>query len=141
MADNHSLKNLSPAELRILAERVTKEIKKRGSAKLDTARRQVEKIAREAGIDLSDLIPQKPHRATSSPKPSTAKGRRRAKRALYRNPANEAQTWSGHGRRPQWMLDHLEKGGKQDDLKIGAQRETPAQENPGQADAGNPTEA
>ncbi|WP_130470909.1 H-NS family nucleoid-associated regulatory protein [Candidatus Magnetaquicoccus inordinatus] len=29
----------------------------------------------------------------------------------YRNPADNTQTWSGRGRRPQWVVNYLSQGG------------------------------
>lgn len=36
----------------------------------------------------------------------------------YCNPSNPKQTWSGKGRKPLWVMDHLQQGGKIEDLEI-----------------------
>jgi DNA-binding protein H-NS len=36
----------------------------------------------------------------------------------YVNPHNPEQTWTGHGRQPQWVKDHLAAGGSLQDLLI-----------------------
>ena len=36
----------------------------------------------------------------------------------YRNPSNPAETWSGRGRRPAWVVAELNSGKKLDDLAI-----------------------
>jgi DNA-binding protein H-NS len=36
----------------------------------------------------------------------------------YRNPANSQQQWTGHGRKPAWVVSHVEAGGKIEDLAI-----------------------
>ena len=36
----------------------------------------------------------------------------------YRNPQDAKKTWSGQGRKPNWVLEYLEKGGKLEKLKI-----------------------
>ena len=36
----------------------------------------------------------------------------------YRNPQNSKQTWSGKGRKPGWVVSHIEGGGKLDALAI-----------------------
>lgn len=36
----------------------------------------------------------------------------------YRNPQNAKQTWSGKGRKPGWVVSHLEEGGKLEVLEI-----------------------
>ncbi|MBF0585283.1 MAG: H-NS histone family protein [Magnetococcales bacterium] len=38
--------------------------------------------------------------------------------AKYQNPADAKRTWSGKGRRPDWVLAHLEAGGQLEELKI-----------------------
>jgi DNA-binding protein H-NS len=38
--------------------------------------------------------------------------------AKYAHPDNRSLTWSGRGRNPAWMTDHIRKGGKKDDLLI-----------------------
>jgi DNA-binding protein H-NS len=36
----------------------------------------------------------------------------------YRNPADVKRTWSGKGRKPLWVLSHLEAGGQLEELAI-----------------------
>lgn len=38
--------------------------------------------------------------------------------AKYRNPADSTKTWPGKGRKPGWVVSHLEGGGKLEDLEI-----------------------
>lgn len=40
------------------------------------------------------------------------------KEPKYVNPHNPEQTWTGHGRQPQWVKDHLAAGGSLQDLLI-----------------------
>ena len=35
----------------------------------------------------------------------------------YRNPGNHKQTWTGQGRRPGWVLAHLNGGGQMEELE------------------------
>ena len=37
---------------------------------------------------------------------------------MFRNPENPQETWSGRGRRPAWLIQQLEAGKSQDDLRI-----------------------
>ena len=50
-----------------------------------------------------------PAKNSTGKKPGTPK---------YANPADQSQTWSGKGRKPTWAKEHVEKGGKLDDLLI-----------------------
>lgn len=36
----------------------------------------------------------------------------------YRNPHNYKETWTGRGLKPSWVQDHLNSGGKKEELKI-----------------------
>lgn len=36
----------------------------------------------------------------------------------YRDPKNAANTWSGRGRKPQWVVAHLDAGGSMESLAI-----------------------
>lgn len=38
--------------------------------------------------------------------------------AKYANPENRADTWTGRGRKPNWLLERLKKGAKLSDFEI-----------------------
>ncbi len=49
----------------------------------------------------------------------TARGRGRSKSAAkYANPENKSETWTGRGRKPNWLVARLKKGAKMDDFAI-----------------------
>ncbi len=80
-----------------------KDVEKALVAAEDRSRREAlaaaKKAANDFGFSLDELI---------SPGDT---GKKRSKNpAKYRNPENPAQTWSGLGRKPQWIHDALEKG-------------------------------
>jgi DNA-binding protein H-NS len=63
--------------------------------------------AKEFGFKLEELIDEassKSRRATSAPK--------------YRHPENPEVTWTGRGRRPDWIREALESGKSLDDFAI-----------------------
>jgi DNA-binding protein H-NS len=37
----------------------------------------------------------------------------------YRNPDDPGQTWTGRGRKPNWLVAELEAGRDQEDFRIG----------------------
>ncbi len=48
-----------------------------------------------------------------------ARGRGRSKSAAkYANPDNKSETWTGRGRKPNWLVARLKKGAKMDDFAI-----------------------
>lgn len=66
-----------------------------------------EKAAAEFGFSLAELSPE------------AKKGGKTGKAAAkYRNPANPEQTWSGRGRKPQWIHEALTSGADISDLEI-----------------------
>ena len=68
---------------------------------------ELRKQALELGISASDLFG------------AAAKGGSKAKAApKYAHPENPALTWSGRGKHPQWMAEHLANGGEKEDLLI-----------------------
>ncbi|SMC30019.1 DNA-binding protein H-NS [Andreprevotia lacus DSM 23236] len=67
-------------------------------------------LAREKGFSLRELLgePEKPAKQKTKIKGV----------ARYSNPQDRNQTWTGHGRKPQWVVDFLSAGGLLDQLKI-----------------------
>ena len=48
----------------------------------------------------------------------TTKGRRSKSSAKYVNPDDHSQTWTGRGRKPNWLVARLKKGAKQENFAI-----------------------
>lgn len=115
---------LTSAELSRLAKSIEKEIAKRTDVTKNTVLKAVAKLAKEAGLEISDLLEAKPA-AKRGRKPASVPGdaqpveKKAKKRAKYQNPADPKQRWSGHGRRPAWVLAHQAGGGNVEDLRIG----------------------
>lgn len=98
-------------ELRDLRKRLDRAIASYETRKRQEALSALEEAAKEHGFKLADLV--------SNGKPG--KGRKSGAEASsdparYVNPENPEQTWSGRGRRPQWVRDALEAGRTLDDL-------------------------
>lgn len=120
------LKTLSLGDLRRLARDIEREIAKRTESTTSRVLREATKLARAAGLELSDLfaLAAKPARAK---KPAAAplaaeRAPKRKIRAKYANPADSTQKWTGRGRKPRWVEAHLAAGGNIEDLSIRAQR-------------------
>lgn len=109
------LDGLSIQALETLIENARQTIQARlaQQEKLAGARAEIERIAREAGVAVSDLLgqPAKVGNAKSA-------GSRKPVAAKYRNPADPTQTWSGRGKRPRWLADALEAGATLDSFLI-----------------------
>ena len=61
-------------------------------------------IASEAGYSLEELAKTKTKKKPNSP--------------LYQNPDDKKETWSGRGRKPNWLVTQLEAGKNLEDFKI-----------------------
>jgi DNA-binding protein H-NS len=108
------LSSYNLSELKGLQSDIEKAITERGQQEVKKAREQITAIAQELGLSVEDLL------AGSGGKPSRkAKGGAGVKvDAQYQNPADSSQVWSGRGRKPQWVVNTIENGGKLEDLKI-----------------------
>lgn len=97
--------NMSLDDLRALKARVDRAIASFDARRRKEALAAAERAARELGFNLSDLTGASRGRRSGSERPPK-----------YINPQDATQTWSGRGRRPGWVVEHLEAGRNLDDL-------------------------
>ena len=71
---------------------------------------QLEAAAKQLGLRKEDLAARYGSRR---PRPG-----HNGALAQYRDPINPAQTWTGKGRKPQWVQDYLAAGKSLQDLEI-----------------------
>ncbi len=102
-----NLEKMTRKELQELGAQVEKALKGAETRERKEAWKAAEKAAAEYGFSLSDL---------SADSPRSAKGTKA--KAKYRNPAEPTQTWTGRGRKPQWIHDALKAGADISDLEI-----------------------
>ncbi|WP_170414992.1 H-NS histone family protein [Ruegeria atlantica] len=100
-----NLEKMSRKELLELRDKVEKALIDAEKRERKEALKAAEKAAAEFGFSLSELAKDN----SSSGKTTKAK---------YRNPADPKQTWSGRGRKPQWIHDALKSGADISDLEI-----------------------
>jgi DNA-binding protein H-NS len=104
------ISSLSLAELKKLEAQAIQEIKSRKKDEMEKARAEMLAIAQRVGVPLTELIAGVPKNA--------AKGEKKIVAALYRNPANQNQEWSGRGRQPLWVKAWLEMHQTLDGVRI-----------------------
>ena len=99
------LNNMSKEELKTLIKDAEKALKTIETRRLAEAKKAAESAAKEYGFSLDELLgtPQKKG-SKSDPK--------------YKNPADASQTWTGKGRKPNWVNEALAAGKTMEDLKI-----------------------
>ncbi|MEM7088467.1 MAG: H-NS histone family protein [Pseudomonadota bacterium] len=101
------LGKMSRAELLELRDGIEKALVKAEKRERQDALTAAEKAAADFGFSLSELTADVGRGAkTSKSKPK------------YRNPAAPDQTWTGRGRKPQWVHDALQAGADISDLEI-----------------------
>ncbi|MEY8841339.1 H-NS family nucleoid-associated regulatory protein [Cribrihabitans sp. XS_ASV171] len=101
------LNKMSRKELVDLRSRLDTAIRNAEKRERQEALAAAEKAAAEYGFSLSDLSAE----SRASTKGSKA-------RPKYRNPDNPEQTWTGRGRKPQWIHDALARGADISELEI-----------------------
>ena len=125
MSDNYS--SLSLDKLRKEKAKIEKAISLKEAKDKKEAMAKVVAIARDSGIDLADLVAsstRKPRASSAAAKAPVVRINKKAtaKRGKvapkYRNPADAEQTWTGRGKQPVWVREHLENGGTLDSITI-----------------------
>lgn len=103
---NIDLNSLSLKELKDLRSQIEKAVAGYEDRRKRNALAELEEKAKAMGFSLAEL--------TGAPAPR----KRSPSIAKYANPANQAETWSGRGRKPRWFSDELAKGKRPEDLGI-----------------------
>ena len=99
-----NLDDYSKDELKKLKGDVDKALKTIDQRRKAEAKRAAETAAKEYGFSLDDLVVDGGKGSKGLPK--------------YKNPLDPSQTWTGRGRKPNWVISALENGQTLDDLKI-----------------------
>lgn len=96
-----SLRDLNDLEAKLAKAKAAA----REKAKADV-KDKIDRILESSGFSLGDVY-------------GIARGRGRGKSAAkFVNPDNRSETWTGRGRKPNWLVAKLKKGAKQDDFAI-----------------------
>ena len=103
------IKTMTRKELEKLKGQIEKQLEKLEVQDKKAAREAAEKAAKAHGFSLNELTEGKPAPKTRA-KRGTAKSAKSVNPPKYRNPANPSQTWTGKGRRPEWIKAAQEKG-------------------------------
>ncbi|MDU8909864.1 H-NS histone family protein [Aestuariicoccus sp. MJ-SS9] len=103
---NIDLDALSEKELKKLRGDVDKALKTLDARRLAEAKRAAEHAAKEYGFSLDELLGSG----------GGAKGSKGMPK--YANPADPTQTWTGRGRKPNWVIEALNSGKSMDDMAI-----------------------
>ena len=104
------ISNLLVEELRKLTAEAEALIESKKDEAVEEAYNQIIKIAESAGMTLEQFIEYGSHKRK--------KTTRKAVEPRYRNKSNSAETWTGRGKQPRWLVAELDKGAKLEDFLI-----------------------
>jgi DNA-binding protein H-NS len=105
MAKINGLEKMSYVELVNLQKRVEEAISEKRAADAQNTKDQLRQMAEKAGFNINELFGRR-----GGPKGSGV--------AKYRNPKDTSQTWTGRGRKPNWLVDAVKKGAKIESFAI-----------------------
>lgn len=99
------LEDLSKEELEQVIRDAKKLVANYEKRRRTEARKAAEAAAREYGMSLTDVL--------DSPKASRAPAT-----IKFRNPDNPDETWTGRGRKPNWLVRALDSGHSIEEFRI-----------------------
>ena len=105
MATINGLDKMSYAELLKLQARIEAAVAEKRVEDAATTKEQLRQMAEKAGFDIKELFGRR----------GSSKGSGVAK---YRNPKDSSQTWTGRGRKPNWLVDAVKRGAKIESFAI-----------------------
>lgn len=100
MAKTFDLDKLTYAELKDLRDRVDEAMVDAKASEKRSIRAKMEALAAESGFTVAELLGGG-RRGAAKGTPAIVK---------YRNPKDPTQTWSGRGRKPNWLVEVEAKG-------------------------------
>src|SRR5471030_2397344 len=102
-----ALKQLSVAELNEVQKQISIEVAQRQTAGRTRLRQEFAQMAANSGLTLEEVLGG-----------GTSKKVRSESVAKYANPTNAAETWTGRGRKPSWLIAYVANGGTLESLAI-----------------------
>ena len=105
MARMPALDKLTVAQLLDLQKRVEAALVERKAEEARDVKEKLQALAEKSGFSLAVLFGSK-------------RGKRGPAAIKYRNPKDPSQTWTGRGRKPNWLVAALKKGAKLDSFSV-----------------------
>lgn len=102
------ISTLSLVQLKELQQQIPAEIKRREKEEKVKLLDELQSLAIARGFSLEQLLKSDAGEVKT----------KKTVKAKYRNPLNAEQTWTGRGRKPQWVLDQLAQGKTIESLAI-----------------------
>ena len=106
MAKITGIEKASYKELVEARDAIDEALAKRKDEERSEVKRKIAELATESGFELTELFGGK------------RGGKRAASGAKYRNPKDASQTWTGRGRKPNWLVEALGQGAKIESFEV-----------------------
>ncbi len=92
-----------------LEEELQGAIKQRKTTEAREVREEIAELAKRRGFNLDEVFGKRLQ---------PAGGYKQTMSVKYRNPDNDRETWTGRGRKPNWLMTKIDRGAKVDDFRI-----------------------
>jgi DNA-binding protein H-NS len=109
-SSNIDLSKLSIPELQALAQDIETEIVTRRESERQRVLDQMRELAGSIGLSLEEMLGSQERGARAAAKAKVA--------AKYRHPDDPSLTWSGRGKRPNWVKEWTTSGKAIEDLAV-----------------------
>ena len=110
------LKTMSRRELEALRGRIDKQLERLKNSDMKKAMEAAEAAAKQHGFSLKQLAAAAPAKAAKASK--AKKSPKVVSAPRYCNPEDPSTTWTGRGRRPEWIKAGLAAGKSLEDFAI-----------------------
>lgn len=119
------ISELTVSELENLVKQCNSQIEARKKSKRKELAKTFRQLARTEGLEVKEILEETAPGATRKRRATKASGKKAGRKKArgkvapkYRNPNNAAETWTGRGRKPLWVVAALESGKQLQDLAI-----------------------
>lgn len=119
MIDKSELRKMSRKELEKLSSDVQKALTSAKAKDHREAKKAASKAAAEFGFSLGEIA--EPASLPPGKAKKKAKTAEKPSKPAFANPANNAQTWTGKGRQPNWYRDQIAAGTAPEAMRIANQ--------------------
>jgi DNA-binding protein H-NS len=106
MAKITGIEKASYRELVEARDAIEVALTKRKDEERAEVKRRVAELANESGFEITELFGGK------------RGGRKATPSAKYRNPKDPSQTWTGRGRKPNWLVEAVGQGAKLESFEV-----------------------
>ncbi len=102
-----ALEDLDLNDLQQASRLIEREQKRREKEARKQAQQEMKQVAQKYGLDLEEIVGGTPKASKGNKVPPK-----------FRHPEDSSRTWTGRGRKPNWVKEWEEQGGDIEELRI-----------------------